>query len=247
MNIESVTPTVFGRCDCVNRIFPEHNAGMNRLYYVNRGNMLLKSEQGEILMKEGFLYLLPHNNINTITTEYVDHTFLNFYTFPQIFNENVIEIDISKHQVLKSAFDAINAYVKDNPGKSISSRNDSRRLFVGSFLSIILFLINDISRICLIDDKLVNDAIEYIHKNYSEAITVAELAKYFHMEQNSFIRRFKKHANVTPYQYLKKVRVNMAFSLMKGDGYDMAEIAKKVGYSDASTLSHAIKSFVTIG
>jgi len=247
MNIESVTPTTFGRCDCVNRIFPEHNAGVNRLYYVNQGDMLLSSEQGEILMKEGFLYLLPHNNINTITTEYVDHTFFNFYTFPQIFNENVIEIDLSKHQILKSAFDAINAYVKENPGRYISSRNDSRRLFVGSFLSNILFLINDISRIYLVEDTLVNDAIDYIHKNYFNEITVADLAKHFHMEQNSFIRRFKKHANVTPYQYLKKVRVNVAFSLMKDDGYDLAQIAKKVGYSDASTLSHAIKSFVTIG
>ena len=75
-------------------------------------------------------------------------------------------------------------------------------------------------------------------------ITISEIAAKFHMEQNSFIRRFKKFANVTPYQYLKKVRVNMALALMKGDKYDLHEIARKVGYSDASALSHAIKKCI---
>lgn len=246
MYIDNVTTGVFGRCICTNRIFPEHSAGTNRLYYVNDGEMLLKSGRIEIAMKKGHLYLLPHSNINTITTEYVDHTFLHFYTLPQISNDNIIDIDTSKYPILKSAFDALNMYVDQNPRKSISSRNDPRVIFVGSLLANVLFLMGEVSEIDIIDDEFVNEVIGYIHTNYNSEITISDLAAKFHMEQNSFIRRFRKFANVTPYQYLKKVRVNMALALMKGDKYDLQEIARKVGYSDASALSHAIKKRVTI-
>lgn len=245
MYISNITPTVFGRIDCVNRIFPERGAGMNRLYYVNEGEMVLKSLYEEIVMEKGHLYLLPHYNVNTITTEFVDHTFFNFYTFPQIANENIIDIKLSDYPVLESVFNALNMYVTENPGKSIPCKNDSKRTFVSSLLSNVLFLINDISDINVVEDEFVNKAIEYIHENFNADISVSEIAKKFHMEQNSFIRRFKKYANVTPYKYLKRVRVNMALALMKGDKYDLAEIAQKVGYADASALSHAIKKCIT--
>ena len=246
MYIDNVTTGVFGRCICTNRIFPEHSAGTNRLYYVNDGEMLLKSGRTEIVMKKGHLYLLPHSNINTITTEYVDHTFLHFYTLPQISNDNIIDIDLSEHIILKSAFDALNMYVTQNPRKNISSIKSPKALFVGSLMANVLFLMGEVSEINIIDDEFINDVIGFIHENYNKEITISEIAAKFHMEQNSFIRRFKKFANVTPYQYLKKVRVNMALALMKGDKYDLHEIARKVGYSDASALSHAIKKCITI-
>lgn len=244
MYISNVTPTVFGRTDCVNRIFPERGAGMNRLYYVNEGEMLLKSVIGEMVMEKGHLYLLPHYNVNTITTEFVDHTFFNFYTFPQIANENIIDIKLSEYPVLESVFNALNMYVTENPGKSIPCKNDSKRTFVSSLLSNVLFLIDEIYNINVIEDEFVNRVVEYIHGNFNASISVSEIARIFHMEQNSFIRRFKKYANVTPYQYLKKVRVNMALAMMKCDKYDLHEIAEKVGYSDASALSHAIKKCI---
>ena len=245
MYISNVTPTVFGRVDCVNRIFPERNAGINRLYYVNDGKMQLKSGQKEIIMEKGHLYLLPHYNVNTITTEYVDHSYVNFYTFPQISNENIIDIDLADYPVIRHIFDALNMYITENPGKSIRLKSDPKRSFVGAMVSNIMFLINEINAINVIEDEFVNNVIEYIHENYNTGITVSALAEEFHMEQNSFIRRFKKYANVTPYKYLKKVRVNMALALMKGNKYDLADIAKKVGYSDASALSHAIKKCIT--
>lgn len=246
MYIDNVTMGVFGRCICTNRIFPEHSAGTNRLYYVNDGEMLLKSGRTEITMKKGHLYLLPHSNINTITTEYVDHTFLHFYTLPQISNDNIIDIDISKYPVLMSAFDALNMYVTQNPRRNIKSSNNPKILFVSSLVANVLYLMSEIDEIDVIDDEFVNEVIGFMHENYNSEITVSDLAAKFHMEQNSFIRRFKKFANVTPYQYLKKVRVNMALALMKGDKYDLREIARKVGYSDASALSHAIKKCITI-
>lgn len=245
MYIDNVKMGVFGRCICTNRIFPEHSAGTNRLYYINEGEMLLVSGKKKVIMKKGCLYLLPHSNINTITTEFVDHSFFHFYTLPKISNNDIIEIDLSKYPILKSAFNALNMYIETNPRKSMLS-NGEQLHFVSSLVTNVLYLMSEISAINVIDDELVNEVIEYIHLNYNLDITITDLAAKFHMEQNSFIRRFKKLANVTPYQYLKKVRVNMALALMKGDKYDLQEIAQKVGYSDASALSHAIKKCVTI-
>ena len=73
-----------------------------------------------------------------------------------------------------------------------------------------------------------------------------KLAKKYHLEEGTFIRRFKRYTNTTPYKYLKTLRVNIAMSLMDENTYTLATIAEMVGYSDAATLSHAITKCFSI-
>ena len=47
---------------------------------------------------------------------------------------------------------------------------------------------------------------------------------------------------MTPYRYIKFLRVNHAIEFQRSGEYTLEEIAQKVGYADAPTLSHAMKS-----
>ena len=94
--------------------------------------------------------------------------------------------------------------------------------------------------LCSNDDQM-EKVIDYIHQSYMNNLSVLELAEKFHMEEGTFIRRFKRSASITPYRYIKLLRVYHAQELIKEGTRTLEEIAQIVGYADAPTLLHALK------
>ena len=238
MLMNSISFSTYGRLTIENRIFPTRTIGINKLYYINSGTINCKTATKDIILEEGHLYLIPQNLNVTLMTEHVDHSYFDFFTTPTIVLSDIIDIDLSVYPTINAAYSVLNQLVTHH-SMSITHR-DTRYDLVKSYLNNLLFLINDEFEITIITDDVVHRAIEYIHTNYCNKISVTDLADMYHLEEGTFIRRFKKYTNTTPYKYLKTLRVNVAISLMEEKIYTLSEIAEMVGYSDAATLSHAI-------
>lgn len=245
MNINDMSFTTYGRSIVKNRIFPTKPTGINKLYYINSGSIICKTAAKEYTLKEGHLYLIPQPLEIILTAEYVDHTFFDFFTIPIIINTSIIDIEVSKYPIIEAALCALNLFVEKFPMRKITQRN-AYYDFVKSSLGNLLFLISEEFKISTLNDAVINSAIDYIHHNYFNKISVTELAEKFHLEESSFIRRFKRYTNTTPYKYIKFLRVNIATSLIKAGNYTLSEIATMVGYSDAASLSHSISKSLSI-
>jgi AraC-like DNA-binding protein len=70
-------------------------------------------------------------------------------------------------------------------------------------------------------------------------LTVAELAESACMSQSGFAHLFKETTGVSPYQFLKQLRLEHARKLLL-DGRNVSSAASEVGYS---SLSHFIEEF----
>ena len=90
-------------------------------------------------------------------------------------------------------------------------------------------------------DNAVLTALNYIHTNFKEKFSIADLAEICHMSPEGFIRKFKSYIGETPYSYLKRLKLRVALRL-RNSGMSWDEIADFCGYADSSTLLHAIKS-----
>lgn len=88
----------------------------------------------------------------------------------------------------------------------------------------------------------IASAIDYIHKHYSEAITVKELAKSAFTSVSSLERNFKKILSNTPMRYLKEIRYANALKLIR-QGKRISEACYQSGFSDYSRF---IKQFKEI-
>lgn len=238
MLMNSISFSTYGRLTIKNRIFPTRTTGINKIYYVNSGSIICKTATTEMTLKQGHLYFIPQKLNVTLMTEHVDHSYFDFFTTPTIVMRDIIDIDLSSYPIIEAAFAVLNRIVTQFP--TSITRRDTRYDLVKSYLNNLLFLINDEFEITTITDEAVSRAIEYMHTNYCNKISVSDLADMYHLEEGTFIRRFKKYTNTTPYKYLKTLRVNIAVSLMEENTYTLAEIAEIVGYSDAATLLHAI-------
>lgn len=88
---------------------------------------------------------------------------------------------------------------------------------------------------------LIEDAVAFMHENYSQQFLIAEFAVKYGMEGRRFAELFQKHIGRTPIQYLTKLRIDRSKELLKIHGYTVAQISEYVGYTDPYYFSRLFK------
>ena len=83
-------------------------------------------------------------------------------------------------------------------------------------------------------------AVDYIHSYFSRPLSLDELAAVSCLSKFHFLRLFKLAFSQTPYQYLKKVRIERAVRLLKGTQLPVHLIAEQVGFENSNSLSRAV-------
>lgn len=95
-------------------------------------------------------------------------------------------------------------------------------------------------------DNADNDRIklifEYTFTNYSEKITIEEVAGLLNMTRQSFCRYFKNKTKKTYIQFLMEVRIGHACKLLVEDEKNVAEISYECGYGNISHFNHQFKT-----
>jgi len=82
---------------------------------------------------------------------------------------------------------------------------------------------------------------DYIDSCYSLPVTLEELSLISLMNTAHFLRQFKKHFRITPYQYLMHKRIQAAAGLLKNTNLTITEICTAVGYEDPSSFTKLFK------
>ena len=91
------------------------------------------------------------------------------------------------------------------------------------------------------DRIAIAEALEYIHKNISETITLDFLSGICKMSRATFIRKFKKVCGIEPHKYILNHRLTAARRLL-ARGCSLTYAAHECGFYDASHLNKSLKS-----
>ena len=83
----------------------------------------------------------------------------------------------------------------------------------------------------------VNQAIQWIRRDYAEPIRVESLAQRAAMSVSAFHRQFKAVTTLSPLQYQKRVRLLQARMLMVASAKSVTSAAFEVGYESATQFS----------
>ncbi len=87
----------------------------------------------------------------------------------------------------------------------------------------------------------VTKAVTYIAGNYSQKITVDDIAGYIGLNRRYFSAVFKEILGVSPQRYIMQFRMDKACELMQNEILSIGDIARSVGYDDPLTFSKAFK------
>lgn len=91
-------------------------------------------------------------------------------------------------------------------------------------------------------EKIIEPAIEYIHRNYtSENISVEHLAKLCGISTTYLRNIFLKCKNVTPIKYINDLKLSRAKELIISDYYSIPKISELSGFGDESYFCRYFK------
>ena len=83
-------------------------------------------------------------------------------------------------------------------------------------------------------------AVEHVHKNLSEVVSVDELASLVNMSSSTFHKKFKEVMHLSPVQYAKQVKLNKAQAHIL-EGMSVSEAGYMVGYNSPAQFSREYK------
>jgi len=91
------------------------------------------------------------------------------------------------------------------------------------------------------EDEAIKNAQDFIEKNYSDKISVDQLADMFAIGRRSFERRFKKATNNTIAGYIQRVKVEAAKRKFENSRKNINEVMYDVGYTDTKAFRTIFK------
>ena len=89
--------------------------------------------------------------------------------------------------------------------------------------------------------SLIKETLSYIAKNFTESISVDDLAGLSHMSRSHFTVFFKENTGISPHLYINKYRVNVAKRALYTTNKTISEIALECGFQDSSSFIRVFK------
>ncbi len=90
-------------------------------------------------------------------------------------------------------------------------------------------------------DRVILDAQAYIDAHYSHDISVERVARHVNMSKRNFIRRFKQAVQLTPLEYIQRVKIEAAKNALEQGRRNIQALTHEVGYSDGKTFRNVFK------
>ena len=87
----------------------------------------------------------------------------------------------------------------------------------------------------------IENALDYMYSNYSEKITIEEVAKLCGYSKTNFCRIFKNVTGNTFHNILNEHRIKMAQFLLSDNSLSIEEIAHKTGFHDSKSFWRVFK------
>lgn len=93
-------------------------------------------------------------------------------------------------------------------------------------------------------EKEVAFAMHYFRKNYNTEISIEEYSESRGFSNCWFIQCFKEITGSSPLQYILKLRISNAQSLLENTDYTITEIANMVGYTNSLYFSRLFHKYI---
>ena len=235
----SITLFTFGRCTPSPDWYISPTR-VSRLYYIHDGDVYYHTADGkEAVLLPKHWYLLPERmNFQPYRPfdSPVDHTFFDFLSVPKLSGTEPIDLTPRAEcdPIIRASLTAITLLAEKY---SRSALSDTVGLMT-DYLSVLLRLLPSE----YFAESRISSALDYLHCHYDEDISVGTLSALLHIDENYFIRLFRRELHTTPYRYLKEYRLTKAYYALQ-NGASVTDVAASLRYHDTAAFSKAFRLF----
>lgn len=91
--------------------------------------------------------------------------------------------------------------------------------------------------------NMISRSLDYISQYYMEDIRIGDLAARCHISETHFRRVFTAYMQMSPLEYINKVRIQAACEILKKTDESISDIAYKCGFTTNSTFNRNFRQF----
>ncbi len=216
----------------------------SRLYYIYGGTGWYWENGQEKPFQKGHLYFIPAKapyHVRHLPEDPIDHLYCDFAVVPFCTDARIIDLNLQQNTPdmlpWRGMVEALN-YWEQQPKTPICMQA------VQATVTAILMQLHARGDIVFLQNKRIEQALERIHATRSDGVldlpSIRDLAQMLHLDENYFIRIFRKEMGLTPYQYILNHRLDIADSYIE-NGYSVSEAARLAGYESTAALNHAFR------
>lgn len=222
---------------------------INRLYYIHSGKGWYEQNEKKIPLLAGQVYFIPYMTDALLFSDVEDklvHTWCDFRLSLPIISKDILRFDPRFDEMAQAALEVFHVGGRMQTKAKREKLPDFEEIKIRElYLRAVIYLTDrtaEASSVTQIKDDALIKAIEYMHERLGDKIAIGTIAADCYLSEDGFIRRFTRKMGMTPYSYLKKLRIRTA-ELLREEGHTLEEIAERTGYADASSLLHAMKAY----
>jgi AraC-like DNA-binding protein len=201
-----------------------------RLILVEEGSATYQFEKTSFIVKQGSLFLLSPNKRKIITGNEDFKISIIFYDFDQfVSHSDILEFKSREqsYRLLREIFSEIH-----------SNLNEDHHLnLLNSFMHIFL---RD-SQIQNTGDERIRRALQIIQQQNGWRLSSDELAKKVDLSRAHFYSLFKAHTTDTYAVYCRRLRMEIALTLIQEYGLSSKQVALEIGSSSSQAFSREFK------
>lgn len=87
----------------------------------------------------------------------------------------------------------------------------------------------------------IRKILSYVEKNYTEKLTLEEIAAQIHLCESECSRLFKKHMNISLFEFILQYRIEKSTDYLLNTNDSIAEIAESVGFNDSNYFAKVFR------
>lgn len=96
-------------------------------------------------------------------------------------------------------------------------------------------------RVSAMEQKFLRSIQEYVSANLNHNITLDDIAEVVCLSPSTLYKKMKEYADISPMEYVMKMRLHRAVELLKDDSVSVQEVASAVGFNTHSFFSECFK------
>ncbi|MDR0933156.1 MAG: AraC family transcriptional regulator [Victivallales bacterium] len=169
--------------------------------------------------------MLISRNMPFLEQLYPDFKSDKFYSFSEIYHLPELE--------LKKVINILDLIKQENQER----KPGYQTAVIALFMTAILFFARSYTSRFMNEAKYRRQRVfAYLNSHFSEHFTLQDLAKKMGMSPSTLFRRFKADFGVGPAEYLQKVRINQAITLLRNSAHSNEFIAFQCGFYNYSHM-----------
>lgn len=195
------------------------NEGCEFLTAVFDSSFITGSESENFLFKKYIEPVIKSENLRFVKLSQNNDWHSEFLkNMDELFEANILELEYSEF------------FVREILTKEIRLLHENNNLYKAPDLRGLNFTISKMT--------------DYIKANYTEDISVGDIAKSANISRRECFRKFSESMGITPFDYLDSVRIKAATVLLTESDKTITEICYETGFSSGSYFSTKFKKAI---